>query len=157
MIDFLHSGAFIVDPLTTTLAEEARFSLLLAVSLPPQLVPLLQNHGTDCLLHDFSWVSVSVQRTPPSPSTLLRWPRLAFGAPSSCSGNFGSWPVSSLLIAHPEIFADCRRQVSSSASAPTSLSKTLVASLGVFNLVRRSSPPSSSAVVSSFVPSPLVG
>ena len=48
-------------------------------------------------------------------------------------------------------------QVSSWAFALTSLSKTRVASLGVFNSVQRSSHLSSSAVVSSFVPSLPVG
>jgi MFS family permease len=62
-----------------------------------------------------------------------------------------------LLVARPETLANGGLQVSSWASPPTSLSKTLVVSLGVFNSVQPSSHPSSSAVVSGFVPSPLVG
>lgn len=62
-----------------------------------------------------------------------------------------------LLIARPETLTNGGTQVSSWASAQTSLSKTLVVSLGVSNLVQRSSRPSSWAVASGFVPSPLVG
>ena len=81
-------------PSIATLADEVKFSLLHAVSLPLQLVPLSQSHGKDCSPHGLSSVSVSGQRTRRSPSTRLRWLRLGFEVLSSCSGNFGSWQVS---------------------------------------------------------------
>ena len=93
----------------TTLAEEARFSSLLAVSLPPRSVPLSQSHGKGCLLRDSSWVSVSVQKTPRSPSTRQKWPQLGFEVPSSCSGNFGLWPVSSFLLVPSHLLTVARR------------------------------------------------
>ena len=82
----------------TTLVDEARFSLLLAASPPPQLVPVSPSHGKACLLHDSCWVSALVQRMPRYPSTRPKWPQLGFEALSSCSGSFGSWPVSILFL-----------------------------------------------------------
>jgi hypothetical protein len=62
-----------------------------------------------------------------------------------------------LLIVRPDACTDCRPQVFSWASAPTSLSKTRAELRGVSNSDQHSFHLSSSVVVSGFVPNPLVG
>ena len=66
-----------------------------------------------------------------------RWLRIGFEVPLLCSGNFGSWQVSCFTFARFATRANCRTKVFSWASAPTSLLKTLVISLGVSNSVPR--------------------
>lgn len=92
--------------LTTTWVDEAKFSSLLAVLLPPRSVPVSLNHGNNCLLHVLLWVSALAQRMPRSPSTHPRWLRLESEVPLSCSGNFGLWPVTTPRLSSHNI-ANC--------------------------------------------------
>lgn len=80
-------------PSTNTSADVVRSSSLHAVSLLLRLVRLSPLPGKDSSGLDSSWVSVSVRRTLPSPSTPPRWLRPALEVPWSCFGSFGLSPV----------------------------------------------------------------
>lgn len=142
---------------TSTLAEGEKFFSLLLVLLPPLLVLVSRNPGTDCSPPDSSWVSELVQRTQQCLSTPLRWLLQEFVVPLSCSGSFGSSLVSSLALFISMESLTSFPQVFSSVSAPMSSSKTFPVLHGVFSLDQPSSLRSSSWSASTSVPSPPVG
>ena len=95
-------------PLTTTSVVAVRSSSPAPLSLLLLSVLLSPSRGKLSSPPVSSWVLPSAPRMLLSPSTPLKWPRLAFVVPSSCSGSSGSPLVSFLanLSIDVEPFAD---------------------------------------------------
>lgn len=157
MIDLVNSGAFIVDPLNHYFGRRGEiFITACCLTATPIGSGFARSwHGLFAARFVMGIGIGAKNATVPIYSAEM--------APHRIRGAlvmfWQLWVVCGALlrIACLQTFANLHLQVSSWASAPTSLSKTLAASLGVSSSVQRSFHPSSSAAVSGSVPNPLVG